>query len=353
VIVDDLVKNPGLWLAVEDDTGIVISSRVRLARNIRGVAFPGWAGENERAELCDRVREALARIPPVAKPLFLDMEALDAVDKEVLLERHLVSQEMVEKGRGSGLVVSADEGTAVMINEEDHLRLQAISPGLNLAMVWERINEVDSELEQHLEYAYDSRLGYLTSCPSNVGTGLRASVMLHLSGLRLSEELGPVLKGLDKLGLAVRGLLGEGSDAHGNIFQISNQSTLGETEETIVAHLGTIAEEVASHEANARARLLEGRRTYLLDQVARAFGVLREARILCSKEAVDLLAGLRLGVELGMVQGITLAEINEIMLLTQPGHLQKISSRTIGVEERDELRASLVRERIAGIAVSE
>ncbi|MGQ9662106.1 MAG: protein arginine kinase [Kiritimatiellia bacterium] len=350
--VERMAKRPAFWAGVDRDAEVVISSRVRLARNVRGVPFPAWADDKERLRLSGMLRDALARVSPLRQAIFLDMDGLDPVDKNVLLERHLISREMLEKGVGSGVVVSSDERIAVMINEEDHLRLQAINPGMNLLSSWQQVDAVDTELEQFLEYAYDPTLGYLTACPSNLGTGLRASVMLHLAGLRLMEEMDAVIRGLNKLGVAVRGLHGEGSDAHGNVFQISNQSTLGVSEEQIVSRLGEIAQEVAQHERNARARLLESRRIFLLDQLSRTLGIVRYARILSSEETLGLLSGLRLGLALHLVRGITPSEINEIMLLTQPGHLQKIMGRTLAPEQRDIMRAFLVKNRIEGVTLT-
>lgn len=352
MVLDDLVRNPGSWLSMRRGTGIIISSRMRLARNVRGVPFPGWASEEQAVALCGRLRGIVEGLQSVSNPLFLDMSQVSATDREVLKERHLISNELAEQGNGSGLIVSEDERVAVMINEEDHLRLQAIVPGMNLTSVWSKVDAVDSELEDHLEYAFSPRLGYLTACPTNVGTGLRASVMMHLSGLRLLDELGPVIKGLERLGFAVRGLLGEGTEAFGNMFQVSNQVTLGEAEETIIDDLAKVVAEVADHEQNARARLMEGRRDFLLDQIGRAFGILLHARVLDSQEAVDLLSGLRLGVEFGVVRQLSVARINELMLMIQPGHLQKTAGQPLDADARDALRAEIVRKRLKGVTVS-
>lgn len=351
MIVDDLIKRPGSWLSGGSDVGIVISSRVRLARNIRGVSFPGWAKEEECKLMCERVREALSEIDVLKDCLFFDISSLDQVDRDVLKERHLISNEFAEKGAGSALVVAENEHIAIMINEEDHLRLQAISPGRNLKAIWKNINDVDTALEESLDYAFSRQLGYLTACPSNVGTGLRASVMMHLSGLRLMDEIGPVVKGLEKMGFAVRGLLGEGSEAYGNMFQISNQSTLGETEDSIIEQLIEITDELAMHEKNARSRLMECRKPQILDQIGRAYGILTNAHVLPSREAVDLLSGLRLGVEMGLVKNLTISQINEILLMTQPGHLQKIECKNLAPDERDQVRARMVSDRLKEVII--
>jgi protein arginine kinase len=353
VTVDELVKHPGLWLSEESGEGIVVSSRVRLARNLQGASFPGWAREDERVKVCEALRAALEKVSGMAGGACFDMGAISDVDKEVLKERHLISHDLCRQGAGSALVMTRDERMAVMINEEDHLRLQAIMGGMSLRRVWKMLDALDSELDRDVRYAFSPRLGYLTACPSNVGTGLRASVMMHLSGLRLLNEADAVIRGLERIGLAVRGLLGEGTEAFGNMFQISNQATLGEREDDIIERLIKVVTEVTRHELNARARLLEGKRKHLLDHIGRALGVLANARILASTEAVDMLAALRLGVDLKLLCNLTTGDLNEILLLTQPGHLQKIYSREISAEERDEIRALAVRQRVRGATLTE
>lgn len=346
---NDWLHSPGAWLASGPGSaagGIVVSSRIRLARNLEGRAFPGWAGEEECVQIQARVLEAFPAIASLAPGFAVDMASLDTVDREFLRERHLISNDLARKGRGSGLLIRQDEQLGVMVNEEDHLRLQALRPGFQLPALWAAITTLDDELEQRLPYAYSPALGYLTACPTNVGTGLRASVMVHLPGLRLMNEIDPVVKGLTKIGLAVRGLQGEGTEASGSMFQISNQVTLGEPEAVIIERLIQIVSEVAEHEANARARLLEGREARVGDFVGRAYGVLCHARVLASQEALDMLSALRLGCELGMLTGLDVAEVNRLLLFTLPGHLQKSEGRAIPPDERDEARARLVRETI-------
>ena len=346
MIVDELVGRPGAWLSMKNSTGIVISSRIRLARNISGSAFPAWAGEQERVRLLERLKGVFANLASMPNTLMLVMAELSATDRDVLRERHLISQELAERGPGSALAISPDEHIAIMINEEDHLRLQAIAPGMDLQDIWTKIDAVDSEIEHHLSYAFSERLGYLTACPSNVGTGLRASVMMHLAGLRLMNEVDAVINGLEKMGFTARGLWGEGTEAHGNMFQLSNQQTLGRSEREIIDGFSEIVAEVTEHEQNARTRLTETQHTNLVDWVARAYGILQNARILTSQEAADLLSALRLGVELGYVGGLGIPEINQIMLMSQPGHLQKSTGRILGPEERDTLRARLTRNKL-------
>ena len=240
-----------------------------------------------------------------------------------------------------------------MVNEEDHLRLQAMKPGLDLRATWSRVSELDTEVEAVLDLAFSPRLGYLTACPTNIGTGMRASVMLHLPGLVLMNEINPVIKGMGKIGLAVRGLWGEGTEATGNMFQISNQITLGEREEDIVTNIEQIVTEIIEHEKNARLRLAEKKDSVLRDHVGRAFGILSHAHILSSKEALDLLSGLRLGVDLGILKLSDRRAIDELLLLTQPGHLQKMDDKMLKTKERDRARARLVRAKLASVRCRE
>ncbi len=353
MVLDDLIRSPGAWLADGDLPAVVVSSRIRLARNLAGVAFPGWAGEDESVRIQQGLWDMLQGLPSLRPCVQVDMATASVTDRDFLRERHLLSNELAQKSRGSGLVLRADETLSVMVNEEDHLRLQAMRPGMDLPRLWAEIDTLDNEIESHVRYAFAADLGYLTACPSNVGTGLRASVMVHLPGLRLTNEIEPIIRGLTKIGLAVRGLQGEGTEASGNMFQVSNQTTLGESEGAIVERLVQIVSEVATHEQNARQRLLEQREAQVRDCVGRAYGVLCQARVLSSHEALDYLSGLRLGVELGMIKGLGMGDINRLVVYTQPGHLQKVAGRAINPDERDEVRAGMVRDTVRRAAVVE
>lgn len=347
-VVDELVKQPGAWLKVGENTGIIVSSRVRLARNICGRRFTGWAGEEESERLLQDLNPVLKCLATCPDPIMLEINSLNRVEKEILIERHLMSRDLAEKGKGSAVVLKRDESIAIMINEEDHIRMQAMSPGLNLQNLWQEINSVDSEIESKVEYAFSPQLGYLTACPSNVGTGIRASVMLHLPGLVLMNEINSIIKAVGKMGLAVRGLWGEGTDAAGNMFQLSNQTTLGETEEAIVERLEKIVLEIDEHEKNSRARLIEQKENHIRDHFGRAIGILTHAHMLNSKETLDMLSALRLGLDLGVISGWQREMIDELFLLTQPGHLQKLEGKVIGSEKRDLARASLIRKKLLG-----
>ena len=347
---DALIKQPSSWLRVGEDGGIVVSSRIRLARNLRDAAFPGWAGAEECEKLWQKLMPVLRAVPSLQPADAVGMGEVDELGKAILFERHLISRDHAEKGRGSGLVFRADEGLSVMVNEEDHLRLQAMRPGLDLKGTWEEIDRLDNEIDAKVDYAFSAQLGYLTACPTNVGTGLRASVMLHLPGLMLTNELNPILKGLGKIGLAVRGVGGEGTEATGNMFQVSNQMTLGDNEPSIIASLEQVVQEIIEHERNARVRLMDKKATIVRDHVGRSFGILSHAHILTSKEALDMLSGLRLGIDLGIFTSIDRKTVDELMLITQPGHLQKIEMKALKPKERDKVRAGLVRSRLVASA---
>jgi protein arginine kinase len=326
---------------------IVLSSRVRLARNIKGLAFPGWAKKAERVKTLDILRPAVETLPQMGThPYSESMDNLAAVDKQILVERHLISREHAAKNAGSGLVLNKDESLCVMINEEDHLRMQALRPGLQLKQAWVAIDQVDSELEKRLDYAFSADLGYLTACPTNLGTGIRVSAMLHLPGLVLAEQINQIIQSVNKLGLAVRGLYGEGTEALGNIFQVSNQMTLGEAETDIVDRLNKVLAQIIEHEENARAVLLEKRPKMLFNHIGRAYGILANAHSISSKETMNLLSLMRLGVDLGFFAGVERSLVDELFIVTQPAHLQKQFSEKLAAEERDLLRADMLRERL-------
>jgi len=347
VNVDDLIGRPAAWLDAGGGSDPVVSSRIRLARNLHNAAFPGWAGEEECEKIWQSLRPTLQAAPTLSGSYAVGMEELDELDRQILFERHLISHEHAGRGRGSGLVGTPDERVAVMVNEEDHLRLQVIRPGLDIREAWEVMNRLDDEIGGRVRYAFSPRLGYLTACPSNVGTGLRASVMVHVPGLVLMNEINPVIKGVTKIGLAVRGLWGEGTEAVGNMFQVSNQITLGEKEGEIVHGLEQIVLEIVEHEKNARARLRDRKEPVLRDHVGRSLGILQNAHILASKEALDLVSGLRLGLEMGILKCKDRRPLDELLVVTQPAHLQKREGRKLKPRNRDVARAQQVRQVLA------
>jgi len=329
---------------------IVMSSRVRLARNVRDAAFPGWAKKPERVKILELIRPAVESLPEMKGAFSEAMDNLGALDKQILVERHLISREHAAKSSGSGLVLNREESFCVMINEEDHLRMQALRPGLQLRQAWGAIDHLDSELEKKLDYAFDNVLGYLTACPTNLGTGIRVSAMLHLPGLVLGEQINPIIQSVNKLGLAVRGLYGEGTEALGNVFQVSNQMTLGETEATIVERLEKVLAQIIEHEENARQTLLEKKPKVVFNHIGRAYGILANAHSISSKETMNLLSLMRLGVDMGLFPGAERSLVDELFILTQPAHLQKQFSDKLSAEERDLLRADMVRERLKNVS---
>lgn len=328
---------------------IVMSSRVRLARNLRGAAFPGWAKKAERVKVMETVQPAIIASPEMADCFCEAMENLTALDKQILVERHLISREHAAKNAGSGIALNREESFCVMINEEDHLRMQALRPGFQIREAWTAVDRLDSSLEKKLDYAFDNDLGYLTACPTNLGTGIRVSAMLHLPGLVLAEQINPIIQSVNKLGLAVRGLYGEGTEALGNVFQVSNQMTLGEAETVIVERLEKVMSQIIEHEENARQTLLEKKPKVVFNHIGRAYGVLANAHSISSKEAMNLLSLLRLGVDLGLFPNTPRARVDELFLTTQPAHLQKQLADKLNAEERDLIRADMVREQLKNV----
>lgn len=349
-LVDPLVRELGAWLVCDASSSpLVLSSRVRLARNLRSFPFPTRADEATLERVLGTLLEAMATVGGLRDAaLRTTLDSLDKIEKQVLVERHLISHEHGTRGSGSGVVVASDQCTSMMINEEDHLRMQVLRGGLDLHSGWDVLAALDRQLEDRVEFAFSPRLGYLTACPTNVGTGIRASAMLHLPGLVWTGEMAQVIQAVGKLGLAVRGLYGEGSEAHGNLFQVSNQVTLGESEEEIVAHLEKVIQQLLDSEQNARDRLLEKKRSTIYDQVGRAVGTLLHAHIANSQEMMNLLSALRLGLDLGLVDGVERNVLNELLIVTQPAHLQLSAGRTLGAARRDQRRARLVREKLRG-----
>ena len=342
-----ILTSAGEWLRGEGPHHqVVISSRVRLARNLRKRPFPGWAKKAERTSILELIRSHVEALPEMQESFSENLQDLSALDRQVLVERHLISREHAAKGGGSAVVVNRRQTVSIMINEEDHLRMQSIRSGLQLKQAFKLIDKIDSALESKLDFAFDPRLGYLTACPTNVGTGMRASAMLHLPGLVLSELINQVVQAVGKIGLAVRGLYGEGTEAMGNLFQISNQTTLGEREDEIINRLSKVIETIIEKEHDARQILLQKKSNTLCDQIGRAYGVLTYAHAMPSKEALNLLSIIKLGMDLGAFPEDQRLQIDELFIDTQPAHLQKSSQQKLNAEERDHLRAQLIRDRL-------
>lgn len=328
---------------------IMISSRIRIARNFRDIPFPMLATSSQASKVIDRVEQAFQKIhhKELSGSELIRMDDLTELQRRVLVEKHLISPALAEESRQGAVILSGNEAVSIMINEEDHLRIQCLFPGLQLQEAWALASELDDQFEQQLDFAFDEEHGYLTSCPTNVGTGVRASVMVHLPALTITQQINRILPAVTQVGLAVRGIYGEGSEAVGSLFQISNQITLGQSEREIVDKISSVALQIMQHEKKAREQLMSEARLKLEDRVQRSLGVLSHARVIDSKEATQRLSDLRLGIDLGLVQGVSATILNELMVMTQPGFLQQIAERGLGSGERDVRRAALIRERLA------
>ncbi len=337
---DALAKGCGEWLrGTGPDSDIVVSSRIRLARNLADFPFVRRCSESQRRSIARLVRDRVAELEEWNRTEYIDIQGLGDIDRQLLVERQLISRELSKAEGPRAVRVEPQETFSLMVNEEDHLRLQVMHSGFDLEPAWRQINRLDDLLEERLPFAFHEQLGYLTACPTNVGTGLRVSVMFHLPGLVLSHEIDKVFRGLQKMHLAVRGLYGEGSQALGDFYQISNQLTLGKTEEQLIARVAEIVPQLLEYERKARQTLLEHRQKELHDRVSRALGILRTAKTISSEETLLLLSSVRLGINLKLISDIDIATVNRLFLQTQPAHLQKIRGRELDTAERNEERA--------------
>jgi protein arginine kinase len=331
-------------------SAIVLMTRIRLARNLAGQPFPGWAKPAQREKILDDCRTAVASVAVMKRGLMVGVDELGDLEKRILVERHLISRELSGSKRGSGVVISRDQAISVMINEEDHLRIQVLRAGFQLKKAWASIDDLDTSLEEHLDFAYSPVLGYLTACPTNLGTAMRASAMMHLPALVIANQMEKVVRAVNQLGMVVRGLFGEGSDASGSIFQISNQTTLGESEAEILKRLSSVLQSIIEHELNARAKLLEADSGKLFDKIGRAYGILQNSHLLTSNEAMNLLSLLRLGVDLGVFPDAHRSVIDRLFIEAQPGHLQHAQKGEFEPNQRDLLRAARLRSEFANFA---
>ncbi|QDT65091.1 protein arginine kinase [Calycomorphotria hydatis] len=345
--VESLIRTSGEWLRGSGpDSDIVISSRVRLARNLAQFPFPIRSSDAVKAEVATLLREKLSDLDIPSLLYFLDVSEMEEVDRQFLVERQLISREHSESKGPRGVCVSREENVSLMINEEDHLRIQVLRSGFALEESWAQINEIDDCIEQELTYAFSDQFGYLTSCPTNCGTGIRVSVMLHLPALVLTKEIQKVFQALQKISLAVRGLYGEGSQAMGDFYQISNQVTLGKSETEIIENIRDVVPNIIAYERRVRNALVKENRRSLHDQIARAYGILRNAQTISSEETMHLLSSVRMGVNLGMVDDLEIPTVNELFIHTQPAHLQKLRSENLPSAERNVARAAYLRERL-------
>lgn len=351
---EQLAGQCGEWLrGTGPEADIVMSSRIRLARNLAEFPFVRRCSDQDRAAIERSVRQRLRDVPSCGESLYVNVQALSALDRQFLVERQLMSRELADANGARGVLIDPSETCSVMVNEEDHLRIQVMHSGLNIEPVWEQINRLDDELEQRLNFAFHDRLGYLTACPTNVGTGMRVSVMLHLPALVLTRELDKVFRSLQKMSLAVRGLYGEGTEAMGDFYQISNQVTLGKTEGQLLEQVRDIVPAIIGYERLARRTLLEQSRKDLHDRVSRAFGILTTAQTISSGETLHLLSSVRLGVNLGLISDVDMATINRLFVNTQPAHLQKLRGRELDSPERNEERATYLQRHLGRGRASE
>lgn len=338
----------GWYIEKGPESDVAVSSRVRLARNFSEYPFPPKMNREQENKVLMRVTNAVANAKSGFSGdfKFIDIESLNPIDRQALVERHIISRDMAESQRKSGVLVSSDEKISIMVNEEDHLRIQCMYPGIQINNAWKLCNDIDSMLENSIDYAYSNDYGYLTSCPTNIGTGMRASVMLHLPALTMTGYIRNVLEACSKLGIAVRGMYGENSEASGNMFQISNQVTLGQAEEEIIANVTNIALQVIEQERVLRREIYNQNPYRFEDRVYRSLGVFTNARIMSSEEAHKLLSDVKLGVDMGIIGGISNETLNELLILIQPASLQKAAGKPLSPEERDVLRAEIMRKKI-------
>jgi protein arginine kinase len=330
---------------------IVLSTRIRLARNLQGHAFSPQIRESEREQIFERARRA-AEHTAIQGGIALDLSALAPLSRKILLERHLISRELAgdadrSPARGAGLIVGPRDALGLMINEEDHLRLQVLVSGLRLRDAYQRLDRLDEQLGAELAFSFHTEFGFLTSCPTNAGTGLRASILIHLPGLVLTREIGRILQGISQVGLTFRGLHGEGSEVVGNFFQLSNQTTLGKSEEDLIDHLDRMVGRVIQYESRARRVLLRDAPEVIDDKIWRAYGLLRFARSLSFDEVMNLLSGVRLGVSMNLLSGLRVYTLNKIMIYAQNAHLEQAAGRALSDSERDVHRATIVRRILA------
>jgi protein arginine kinase len=341
---DEMVRGSGEWLrGCGPESDIVISSRIRLARNLAAYPFISRASPADRIEVERTLRDRAVQAGLPARLIYLDVSKLGTLDRQFLVERQLISREHAEGDGARGVLLDVQERISLMFNEEDHLRIQVMQSGLNLQGAWETISRIDELLEEHVTFAFNERLGYLTACPTNVGTGMRVSVMLHLPALVLTRQIEKVFRSLQKISLAVRGLHGEGSQAMGDFYQISNQITLGRSEQDLVKQVGDIVPVIIDYERQARDFLIKESQENLHDRVSRAYGILRTAQTISSEETMHLLSSVRMGVNLGLIKGLEIPTLNELFIHTQPAHLQKLSGASLDTTDRNIERARYLR----------
>jgi protein arginine kinase len=345
---NELSSRISQWFSSEAPlSDIVISSRIRLARNLAGHKFISRCNNEQKQQILQILKETILSLDELGDIFFIDIEHGSSLERDLLVERQLISRNLATGKGPRGVVIAKSELFAAQINEEDHLRLGVLAAGLNLDKCWQRISDIDDAIGRKVSFAFSPKLGFLTACPTNLGTGIRVSVMLHLPGLKMADQLKKVFEAAKDMNLAVRGLFGEGTEAVGDFFQISNQVTLGISEEKTVEDFQTlIIPKIVEYERLARDRLLVKDVNILDDKISRALAVLKSARLISSHEAMFLLSNLRMGINMGRVKEISINTINELFLLTQPAHLQINKGQNLNAEQRDILRAETLRAKL-------
>lgn len=344
---DELAENCGEWLRGSGpESDIVISSRIRLARNLAEYPFIRKCSTQDRKAIANLVSKRVEANILSDSVEFLGIDRLSDLDRQFLMERQIISRELSDGEGARGVIVDRNERFSVMINEEDHLRIQVMQSGLDLTEAWDRINKIDDQIESVLTYAFHDPIGYLTACPTNLGTGLRVSVMVHLPALVITKQIEKVFRSLQKINIAVRGLFGEGSQFSGDFFQISNQITLGKTEAELIDQVTTVVPTVIAYERKARDFLVNESQHELHDEVSRALGILRTAKKISSEETMHHLSKVRMGVNLGLVNGVTIPTVNKLFIHTQPAHLQKIRGQKLGTTDRNIERADYIQQHL-------
>jgi len=344
---EEMAKSPAAWLAGKgNEADVVLSSRVRLARNVAGCNFPTSADSETKKRVVGYIDSAITRSPLLSGGQYVKAADIDSLDRDFLIERHLISPVFLNGDLTKALLIGPAEQVAVMVNEEDHLRIQALTPGFDVEGACQMAIKYETEIGHYVEFDYDADFGYMTACPTNAGTGMRASVMIHLPGLVLTRDIEKVIQRITRSGLLVRGFYGEGTDVLGNLFQVSNQNTLGVSEEEILTQITRITREIIDNEAAARQTLLDEAADMIEDKIWRAFGILKYARVLTSDETMNLLSAIRLGHAMKLIDFLSIAQINEMLLLSQPAHLQKYYAQEMDHNRRDFVRAQMVREKL-------
>ncbi|GIW90998.1 MAG: protein-arginine kinase [Pirellulaceae bacterium] len=347
-MLQQLAGRCGPWLVGDGpESDIVVSTRIRLARNLAQFPFVRRCSPQDRAAIEKTIRDRFQNVEQLRQLIYIDVDELSDVDRQFLMERQLISRELAEGTGQRGVAIDPDERFSVMVNEEDHLRIQVMASGLNPQVAWEQINAIDDLIGQQVVYAFHRRLGYLTACPTNVGTGMRVSIMIHLPAMVMTEEIQRVFRSFQKMGLAVRGLYGEGTQPRGDFYQISNQITLGRSEKELIDQVVEVARVCIQWERRAREALVRSNDKSVQDAISRAYAILQTTHTISSEETMELLSRVRMGVSLGLIEDVPITVLNKLFIHTQPAHLQKIRGTRLDTSDRNVERASYLKEHLA------